>query len=194
MAKHCRRSHNQIRRYCCQSVQLPQISSFKINEVQKNAQRLFEEHWEKDRKTNRKLGFYNDVKTGFYLEPYLQLKDGIKVRAVAKMRMSAHRLRIETGRYGAKRDSTHNRACLFCSTEDLDVLQDLSVLPFSDPIIEDEYHVLLTCPKYYHRRIPLDDMVKSALFRDIKMIFSTDYIAKAANFIQKILKDRFPAR
>ena len=72
-----------------------------------------------------KLRSYRLIKNIYELEPYLNIKD-FKIRqAIAKFRISNHRLRIETGRY----DSTplDERICLICRN------------------IEDEQHVLLNC-------------------------------------------------
>ena len=49
-----------------------------------------------------------------------------------KITVSAHRLRVETARYGINRLGRHDRKCLICNTEN----------------IEDEYHFVLCCTKY----------------------------------------------
>ena len=116
---------------------------------QKNSKRLQQEHkqwfaeiWGRERRSNRKLTFYNEIKNTFGLEPYLQI--------LAKLRTSSHQLKIETGRYnGAKRSSPIHRVWEFCSTEDKDVLTHLAELPFLDMILEDKMHVLVVCPRYH---------------------------------------------
>ena len=52
------------------------------------------------------------------------------------MRISAHQLRIETGRYARNHTERHNRLCTLCNTID----------------IEDEYHFFFICPIYSHLR------------------------------------------
>ena len=75
--------------------------------------------------SGNKLRSYRLIKNVYEFEPYLEIKE-FKIRqAMAKFRISNHRLRIETGRY----DNTpvDERTCLICHT------------------IEDEQHVLLNC-------------------------------------------------
>ena len=50
---------------------------------------------------------------------------------LAKLRISSHCLRIETGRYCRDRIDRQNRICTLCSRE-----------------LEDEYHVIIKCPLY----------------------------------------------
>ena len=49
---------------------------------------------------------------------------------ISKFRLSAHSLKVETGRYDAT--ARENRLCTMCNLED----------------IEDEYHFILKCPNY----------------------------------------------
>ena len=52
------------------------------------------------------------------------------------------------------------KSCQVCFAEEA---QALSQLPFYQPIVEDEQHVLATCPKYHHIRLQLDDNIKSII-------------------------------
>ena len=70
--------------------------------------------------------------------------------------------------------------------------QLLEALPFSDLILEDEIHVLRTCPRYHHLRLPLDDNIKTLIFLDIQMLFKVECINKTSRFIHKILRCRNP--
>ena len=75
--------------------------------------------------SGNKLRSYRLIKNVYEFEPYLEIKE-FKIRqAMAKFRISNHRLRIETGRY----DNTpvDERTCMICHT------------------VEDEQHVLLNC-------------------------------------------------
>ena len=49
---------------------------------------------------------------------------------LVKMRVSAHSLRIQTGRYGANRIPRNERVCVYCSLNDID----------------DELHFICKCP------------------------------------------------
>ena len=64
-------------------------------------------------------------------------------KRMAQFRTSSHRYKVETGRYGLKRNSVVNRICEYCSP-DVDVVPHLSVLPLFESIIEDEEHTLYT--------------------------------------------------
>ena len=65
---------------------------------------------------------------------------------VAKLRTSFHSLNLETGRHGSKACSLHKKCCSHCT--DQDALELLLALPGDTiPIIEDELHVLNTCPQ-----------------------------------------------
>ena len=83
-----------------------------------------------------KLRTYGLIKTEIGFEKYLDEMDNTKTRTVfTKFRISAHRLRIETGRY-IKRDKNKKDPC----TE--------KICPFCIDKIESEIHFLLHCPKY----------------------------------------------
>ena len=109
----------------------------------------FEEVWNITRVLNRKLGFYNKVKESFGPELYLSLKLGyFENKRVAQLRSSSHQYNIETGRHGQNREIVVNLICTTCSKNDDDTVTLLAELPFFDPIVEDETHVIQTCPLY----------------------------------------------
>ena len=83
--------------------------------------------------------------------------------------MSAHKLKIETGRYGSKSENPANRLCDFCC--DTDTMDLMVNLPEVDPIIEDETHFLRTCPRYHISRTNLQEPAKSLLMYDVKEMF-----------------------
>ena len=150
---------------------------------------LFNTRWNKERHLNRKLEFYNRIKPEFGFENYLH--EGIRYKEVsclASFRMSAHKLRIETGRYHINRHSRVNRTCEECS--DVNIAEDLNELPFYRPIIEDELHVLKVCPKYHDIRCQLGESLKTNLFSDIASAFCDT--RRIAQFIRKIMNRRFP--
>ena len=124
------------------------------------AAQRFELDWEATRTSQNKLKFYNSVKLGFGCEPYLSIDDEKARKALARIRSSAHDLRIETGRYAKKGHipSLSDRTCRFCCTESS--VTDLEDLPFFDPIIECESHAMTVCPAYHHFRMRLSDDLK----------------------------------
>ena len=110
------------------------------NELETN----FEVMWNHDRNNNTKLMFYNKIKSKYGEEDYLKLtqKAYHQARSIARMRMSAHTLHIETGRYnGTARSRRYCKAC--CSAEE-DTVVALLDLPFSEIPIETEEHASCT--------------------------------------------------
>ena len=113
-------------------------------------QDIFVRIWEGARASNRKLLFYNNIKPEFGLEAYLWPVSGINhegTMRIAQLRSSSHRYNVETGRYGQKITSVVHRICQICC--DGQNVATLAELPFFEPIIEDELHVLRTCPAYH---------------------------------------------
>ena len=74
------------------------------------------------------------MKTYFLPEMYINVLP-CKLRYVlTKVRISAHQLRIVTGRYARNHVERNNRFCMLCNTTD----------------IEDEFHFFFICPIYTH--------------------------------------------
>ena len=153
--------------------------------------------WNEERKTNRKLCFYNSIKSEFGAEKYLDLQlSGQEVKRLAQFRMSAHKFNIETGRYAINREDPLSRICKHCTSSDLEAVTLLAELPMFEPIIEDEKHVLATCSLYDEIRQNLNLQVRTAitsetatlmdLFNDIRSI------REISRFLVKVNKRRFP--
>lgn len=99
---------------------------------------------------------YRAIKNTFGYEPYLDIIRNNKHRQLlTRLRVSAHRLRIESARYGRNRLERHERICEICA----------------DGNVEDEYHFILICnkykdlrnmllPKYYTRRPSMFKLVE----------------------------------
>ena len=120
---------------------------------------------EAERKTNRKLGFYNSIKETFGCETYLNIGLSYQEqKRLAQFRTSSHRYKAETGRYKQKHESVSviNRICEYCSPNS-EVIVNLSALPFFEPIIEDEKHVLFECPQYEKERLQLNQVEKEPI-------------------------------
>ena len=80
-------------------------------------------------------------KTSFYEEDYLGAINRKDHRsAFTKLRLSAHKLEIEMGRYTSmkNRKKPQDRICKFCKIE-----------------CEDEEHIVVTCPLYEDFRVDL---------------------------------------
>ena len=151
----------------------------------------FLEIWEKDRKENSKLRFYNKVKETFGLEPYVTSSLKYKERKrVAQLRMSSHQLRVERGRYQQNLNDSMRKSCETCM--DTATGRLLAELPFShQPIEENEEHVIRTCPLYHDIRGRLSESLKSTIFRSIQSMFDEEHIKESARFIKKLFKRRF---
>ena len=162
---------------------------FNAKLCQTRAKDKFISTWDSERQQNKKLRFYNEIKDTFESEPYLALTSKEGSTCVAKVRMSAHKLKIETGRYGSRSENPANRLCDFCcDTATMDLLVHL---PEVDPIIEDETHFLRTCPRYHISRTNLQEPAKSLLMYDVKETFRTELIQETARYVKELFRIRF---
>ena len=156
----------------------------------------FENQWDMERATNSKLGFYNQVKDGFGYEKYLSAHLSYsQSKHIAQLRTSSHPFNIEKGRHGKLREDIKNRLCSACTTGDQGTVEALAELPFFDPIVEDELHVLRTCQLYEDIRQRLSEGMKNALFANPSDLFQRgELILETAKFLTKIWNRRFPKK
>ena len=166
-------------------------ASVQTQSVKKSGCSEFIQFWKKEKSTQNKLSFFNCIKPEFGYEEYLSTLPRNIRSHVTRLRISAHTLKIETGRYNTKYDNARllQKVCDFCTEEGLaDTL--LHELPFFDPIIEDELHVLVTCPKYnIPRSLIPSDILSSLLRHDILEVFSNKaYTFHLGRYIKRIFK------
>ena len=137
-----------------------------------SAKSVFRTLWQDQLNQQTKLRFYKSIKDEFAEEPYLSLDWKCRT-ALTRLRISAHNLNIERGRYSRSDNALAiQRLCPYCCTPDVAYLSELP-FPDEDPIIEDEAHVLSTCPAYHHVRLMLPDNLKTALLkRDYLTVFA----------------------
>ena len=98
------------------------------------------DHWNRAKSNSPKLEFYHKLKNEFGpgSEKYLTLVNDPEARkSLTRLRISAHNLFIERGRYENPLIPREDRICLHCS------------LKFGARHIESEHHVLLDCPLYF---------------------------------------------
>jgi hypothetical protein len=79
-----------------------------------------------------KLRFYSNICSSLDLKDYLKFnlaRSGISL--LTKIRVNAHSLAIETGRYSRPKIPASERFCKFCEN-----------------VMEDEKHFILNCPQY----------------------------------------------
>ena len=90
---------------------------------------------------NRKLNLYASFKKIYKFESYLDYIQDFTVRCtLAKLRVSAHNLQIETGRFSKNITPRDERFCPYCK-----ILNIFTV--------EDEVHFLLACPLFNEERV-----------------------------------------
>lgn len=115
--------------------------------VKKYLIKCFKTFWYKQREgksTDGKLDTYFSIKKEFNAEPYLMLETFHVRKAISKLRLSAHNLLIETGRYAKPRSLPRSeRICKHCNFN----------------CIENEFHFLSRCSLYETERAKLYNQV-----------------------------------
>ena len=102
---------------------------------------------------------------------YLQVLENRKNRnVIAKLRLSSHKLFVETGRH--RQIPRQDRKCILCNIDD----------------VEDEYHVILICPFYNNIRITHIP----SLFKFVQLLNETSkqVLVKSSSFCLKAFKLR----
>jgi hypothetical protein len=104
-----------------------------------------------------KLSFYKTFKEYYEEEKYLTTLNNIKERQqLTQLRISNHKLAIETGRYTRPKTPQHQRFCLLCN----------------NGTIETEEHMISDCQAYSNIRLEFQSKLEG------KIDFSTNYITK----------------
>lgn len=127
--------------------QVGKPSMAQINTVTKKLKYIYEFHWSNEihrdsseGKPGNKMRTYALFKKIFRYENYLDFHpDFRKRRMITKLRISAHKLEIEMGRYQSKsvrRKEPKERLCKQCDLKEM----------------EDEKHLVMSCPKYSNIR------------------------------------------
>lgn len=96
----------------------------------------FIQQWYGSLDTSPILKSYKLFKLQFQYEIYLDVLPSNLRFYISRLRLSAHSLRIQTGRYARNRIPRNERYCTYCNTND----------------IEDEYHFVCVCPCYINIR------------------------------------------
>ena len=95
-------------------------------------QDTFKQQWYNKLVASESVCTYRSYKTTMEFEEYIDLLPKKLRFALASLRLSSLKLRIETGRYPQNRIDRVQRKCLSCNVNDL----------------EDEYHFVYICPTY----------------------------------------------
>ena len=91
------------------------INETKSNEIKMIMKNLYKKTWEEERRKqllNGKLLSYAEIKTKNCFEQYLGIENMNIRKAITKIRISAHKFPIETGRYEGK--TRDDRICPLC--------------------------------------------------------------------------------
>ena len=169
------------------------------SDIETKLEVYFNSLWREDRTQSSKLNFYNKVKDSANIkyELFLDLPDYKERKCLMQLRSSSHRLNWETGRYTTAKDLEKKnipplwtRRCEFCTEDEA---RTLLHLPFGDTIVEDELHVLITCPRYHGLRTKLQSETKSLLLRDEDhwKLFQGNHLNHFAHYVKRIWKTRF---
>ena len=104
---------------------------------------------DKNKSHGNKLRSYRTYKDTFQLEEYLKIKSKPLRSEFTRLRLSAHKLHIETGRYvtADKRKEPEDRLCSYCNLN----------------MCEDEYHFVMKCLLYEDYR--------DKMYKDIDDLF-----------------------
>ena len=105
------------------------LSDFKLR-----VQDEFVKKWFSSIRNSNQLIVYKELKQSFEFEDYLLYTSCRQNRVIlTKLRISAHSLRVETGRYASRQRLDRNqRICNYCNKN----------------VIEDEYHFIMECQAY----------------------------------------------
>ena len=102
-----------------------------IKEFVDRMQKKYISYWNHTLQHSQKLNFYHKIKTNYSPPAYLDLtRKNPSRKTLVKLRISSHKLRIETGRYDNL--PRGERLCNLCNCNR----------------IEDETHFLLDCPSF----------------------------------------------
>jgi len=135
---------------------------------------------EKIRQEN-KMRTYVKFKASFVPEDYLSIKHEKHRKALTKLRISAHSLAIERGRYTRPLTPVENRTCKNCPGD-----------------IENEYHFLIECKQYCQDRENLYNAIKRkcAQFTNLddegKFIYMLSAGVDVAELVAKFIYDNLP--
>ena len=139
----------------------------------------FQQEWFGKINTSSILDEYKLFKLNFNYENYLDIIPHNLRHFVTKIRISAHSLRIHSGRFGVNRLPRNERICLYCNLDD----------------IEDTYHFVCICPRYNYLRgkyLKRNIFVRPSVYKFYELLNSHEK-AELCN-LALFLKEAFTAR
>jgi hypothetical protein len=131
-------------------------------------------------KQDGKLNMYKEIKTNFQYETYLDcIRSSQHQKQLTKLRISNHKLYIETGRYQKPYVERKDRLCQLCASNE----------------VEDEYHFLFKCQKLKDIRLknfggPEIKGSRNTLLKEYLSNFATVQIKVVVAYIHEALECR----
>ena len=146
-----------------------------------NLQNQFINHWKASVAMSPKLEFYNTIKEQFQREKYLKIKVFNCRSALTKLRISAHNLEIETGRYTKPITSRGYRFCQLCN------------LSNNIQVADSEQHALLVCHTFKHLRKKLveEKIIGNTLRETFEICDDTSKLSRLGKFCNTIFDVHF---
>ena len=119
---------------------------------------------------------YDNCKVLFNYEVYLDILPESLRCLITRFRISAHSLRIQTGRYARNRIQRNERYCQCCNVLD----------------VEDEYHFIIICPCHLELRKRFISKIFysfPSMYKCVTLMQTTDKIVlqKLARYIKEAL-------
>jgi hypothetical protein len=144
-----------------------------------------------DGRNHNKLEFYSSIKGSFTPEPYTEIVSRNQRAEVSRVRLSAHRLRVETARYLVNTPAHEyeaNRCCIYCQ-------------PAGAPGVRDDEFHLFSCPCFANQQQCLFGKVSSVVwgFRSLSFIDQVKSLlcptsAEICRLVNKYIKIIFKGR
>ena len=123
---------------------------------------VFHQSWTAEIERSQVLTLYEEIKVSISYEHYLYLCHNRScLKVLTQLRLSAHSLCIQTGRYGRNRSERQDRLCNICDSGD----------------VEDEFHFILKCKIYMivrRRYIDAFYYKRASMFKLCQLFKSTD--------------------
>ena len=93
---------------------------------------------------NRKLNLYASVQTNYKFESYLDYIADFTVKCtLAKLRLNAHNLQIETGPFSKKKIPRDEGFCLYCKSQNNFTIENEIHFVLASPLYSEEHRVFL---------------------------------------------------
>ena len=130
-----------------------------VSEFRQRVTDMYLQKWSANVSLTSKNRLFPKIKSRFCFEPYLDMNNSCFRVAVSRLRLSSHMFLIERGRWGKKRLNVELRKCTLCD------------------VLEDEFHVLIECPRFTNQRInclPENLRIKPSMFAFITYFNSLD--------------------